>query len=107
MIQVSDLAAKEVKNRLEDAGREGWGLRVGVKSGGCSGLSYSLTFEKEPKEKDKIMEDQGVKLFVDPKSYLYVNGMTLEFSEQLIGGGFNFVNPNASQTCSCGQSFAT
>ena len=82
-------------------------MRVGVKSGGCSGLSYSLTFEQKNAESDKVFEEKGIRLFIDPKSYLYVNGMTQDYSEQLIGGGFSFVNPNASSSCSCGQSFAT
>lgn len=86
--------------------RDGWGLRVGVKGGGCSGLSYTMQFEEKPTDHDKIQDSDGVRIFVDPKSYLYLNGLTLDYSTDLIGGGFKFVNPNATRTCSCGTSFS-
>lgn len=105
MITLTDLAATEVKRLLEHEGREDWGLRIGVKGGGCSGLEYTMVFEQEQKEKDKVFEDKGVKFFVDQKSLLYLQGMTLDYSKELIGGGFRFVNPNAQRSCSCGQSF--
>ena len=88
-------------------------LRVGVRSGGCSGMSYTMDFigSNEINPDDKVYDyslnsDQSFQVVCDPKSLLYIYGMQLDFSKELIGGGFNFVNPNASQTCGCGSSFA-
>jgi iron-sulfur cluster assembly protein len=81
-------------------------VRVGVKSGGCSGLSYDLDFDKNSSEEDKVFEDNGVKIIVDKKSFLYLVGTTLEYSGGLNGTGFVFNNPNASRTCGCGESFS-
>jgi iron-sulfur cluster assembly protein len=106
MIQLTHTATNEVQRLLGVENRAGWGLRVGVQGGGCSGLSYSMQFEENPTEHDRIFDNEGVKVFCDPKSYLYLNGMTLDYSTQLIGGGFNFINPNATKSCSCGTSFS-
>jgi iron-sulfur cluster assembly protein len=81
-------------------------VRVGVKSGGCSGLSYDLKFDKTQKETDKVFESNGVKIIVDTKSFLYLIGTTLEYSGGLNGTGFVFKNPNANRTCGCGESFS-
>ncbi len=81
-------------------------VRVSVKGGGCSGLSYDLDFDNEMKDGDKVFEDNGVKVVVDKKSLLYLLGTTLDFSGGLNGKGFQFVNPNASRTCGCGESFS-
>ena len=81
-------------------------VRVGVKSGGCSGLSYQLKFDKIIQENDKIFEDNGIKIVVDKKSLLYLVGTTLEYSAGLNGNGFVFTNPNANRTCGCGESFS-
>ncbi len=81
-------------------------VRVGVKSGGCSGLSYQLKFDKMIQENDKIFEDNGIKIVVDKKSLLYLVGTTLEYSGGLNGKGFVFTNPNANRTCGCGESFS-
>ena len=81
-------------------------VRVGVKSGGCSGLSYDLTFDKEKDENDKVFEDNDIKVIVDKKSFLYLVGTTLEYSGGLNGKGFVFNNPNANRTCGCGESFS-
>lgn len=81
-------------------------VRVGVKSGGCSGLSYDLHFDKKAQEDDKVFEDNDVKLIVDKKSFLYLIGTTLEYSGGLNGKGFVFNNPNAQRTCGCGESFS-
>ena len=81
-------------------------VRVGVKSGGCSGLSYELDFDKTIAETDKVFEDNDVKLIVDKKSFLYLIGTTLEYSGGLNGKGFVFNNPNAQRTCGCGESFS-
>ena len=81
-------------------------LRVSVKGGGCSGLSYDLDFDNKLQEGDTEDEDKGIKLVIDKKSMLYLLGTELEFSDGLNGKGFQFINPNASRTCSCGESFA-
>ena len=81
-------------------------VRVGVKSGGCSGLSYDLTFDNKKEENDKIFEENEVKIIVDKKSFLYLVGTTLEYSGGLNGKGFVFNNPNANRTCGCGESFS-
>ena len=104
-ITVSPKAVKEVKRILAEQGKPGLGLRVGVKGGGCSGLSYSLNFDAQ-KEGDNVFEFEDTRVFVDPKSLLYLAGMTLDFSDSLEGRGFKFVNPNASRTCGCGESFS-
>lgn len=84
---------------------ETYGLRVGVKGGGCSGLSYSLGFDKEPRENDKTLVLNGIQLFVDPKSLFYLSGIELDYTDGLNGRGFVFNNPNAAKTCGCGSSF--
>ena len=94
---------KPARDRSDLRGKSG---RVGVKSGGCSGLSYDLKFDKEHQEDDKLFEDNGVKIIVDKKSFLYLVGTTLEFSDGLNGKGFVFNNPNANRTCGCGESFS-
>ena len=81
-------------------------IRVGVKSGGCSGLSYDLNFDKNKSDDDKVFEDNNIKIVVDKKSFLYLVGTTLEYSGGLNGSGFIFSNPNASRTCGCGESFS-
>ena len=81
-------------------------VRVGVKGGGCSGLSYQLAFDKESSDQDQVIEDNGMRIVVDKKSLLYLAGTSLEFSDGLNGKGFVFHNPNASRTCGCGESFS-
>ena len=81
-------------------------VRVGVKSGGCSGLSYDLKFDKEQQKGDKLFEDKGIRILVDKKSFLYLIGTTLDYSGGLNGTGFVFRNPNANRTCGCGESFS-
>ena len=108
MIKVSDIAKKKVLDLMSDDGFNPTidFVRVGVKSGGCSGLSYDLTFDKKKQEEDKVFEDNGVKIIVDKKSFLYLIGTTLEYSGGLNGTGFVFNNPNAQRTCGCGESFS-
>jgi iron-sulfur cluster assembly protein len=108
MIKVSDIAKKKVLELMNDDGFNPTidFVRVGVKSGGCSGLSYELTFDKEKQELDKVFEDNGIKIIVDKKSFLYLIGTTLEYSGGLNGTGFVFNNPNAQRTCGCGESFS-
>jgi iron-sulfur cluster assembly protein len=107
MIKVRDTAKKEVLRLLsEKEGEAGAFIRVGVKGGGCSGLMYDLSFDSELQEGDKVFEDNGIKIVVDRKSYLYLVGTELDYSGGLNGTGFSFVNPNASRTCGCGESFS-
>jgi iron-sulfur cluster assembly protein len=91
---------------MEDEGKDGLFIRVGVEGGGCSGLMYQLTFDNQELEGDKSFEDNGIKVVVDKKSYLYLIGTTLDFSGGLNGKGFMFQNPNADRTCGCGESFS-
>ncbi|NVK51910.1 MAG: iron-sulfur cluster assembly accessory protein [Flavobacteriaceae bacterium] len=108
MIKVSDTAKKKVIELMTDDGFDATTdfIRVGVKSGGCSGLSYDLKFDKIKNEDDKVFEDNNVKIVVDKKSFLYLVGTTLEYSGGLNGTGFVFNNPNANRTCGCGESFS-
>ncbi len=106
MISVTPKAIAEVKKLMQQENPgEVLGLRVGVKGGGCSGLTYVLDFEKTPRPDDKIFEFDGLKVFMDPKSAIYLNGTELDFSDGLNGTGFTFRNPNAQRTCGCGSSF--
>ena len=108
MIKVSDTASKKIIAMMQEDGFDAAQdyVRVGVKSGGCSGLSYELKFDKETGENDKIFEDNAIKIVVEKKSYLYLAGTVLEFSGGLNGKGFVFNNPNAQRTCGCGESFS-
>lgn len=107
MIEVSDSAKTQIKSIIDAEKREDNSfLRVQVKQGGCSGLSYKLEFQEGSKDSDKIFDSEGFKICIDPKSYLYIVGMTLDYSGGLNGSGFTFTNPNAKKTCGCGSSFA-
>ena len=106
MITVSEAAAQKLSALIEESGYITPFVRVAVKGGGCSGLSYDLSFDTDQQPTDTLAEDKGVKILVDMKSLLYLYGTELEFSGGLNGKGFQFVNPNASRTCGCGESFA-
>ena len=108
MIKVSETAKKKVIELMQEDGFNPTTdfVRVGVKSGGCSGLSYDLKFDKENQEEDKVFVDNDVRIIVDKKSFLYLIGTTLEYSGGLNGSGFVFNNPNANRTCGCGESFS-
>jgi len=108
MIKVSEDAKKKIAVLMSEEGFDAAAdyVRVGVKSGGCSGLSYELKFDKSIAEEDKLFEDNSIKLIVDKKSFLYLIGTTLEYSGGLNGKGFVFNNPNAQRTCGCGESFS-
>ena len=107
MIYISDKAKERVLNMWkEDHLTKDHFVRVSVTSGGCSGLTYNMKFDDKKLPTDEVFEDKGINLVVDPKSILYLLGTTLDFSEGLEGKGFYFNNPNASRTCSCGESFS-
>lgn len=105
-IQLSETALKHLQLLREKQGND-LCLRVGVRQGGCSGMSYMMDFEQESKigEKDEVFDYDGFKIICDGKSLLYLYGLMLDYSDALIGGGFQFTNPNAAQTCGCGKSF--
>ena len=107
-VQVTERALGKIRSAMEKEGvspAEG-GLRLGVQGGGCSGLSYNIRFDSKPRERDRVYEFDGVRLFVDPKSFIYLNGMVLDYEEGLMKQGFNFINPNSSKSCGCGSSFS-
>jgi iron-sulfur cluster assembly protein len=106
MITVTESAKNQAIRLMQEDGKAGYFIRVGVDGGGCSGLMYQLTFDNEEKEGDKSFEDNGIKVVVDKKSFLYLIGTTLDFSGGLNGKGFVFQNPNANRTCGCGESFS-
>jgi len=108
-IYISDRAKEKILELLKEAGHAGdpsWFVRVGVVGGGCSGLSYKLDFGNDLKSSDQVFDNNGIKVVTDLKSFLYLVNTTLDFSEGLNGKGFHFINPNASRTCGCGESFA-
>jgi len=107
-LQVTPSAVKRIRVILAKEGislDEG-GLRLGVKGGGCSGMSYSVGFDAHPRETDNIFTFENVRVFIDPKSFVYLQGMTLDYEETLIRQGFNFINPNSTKSCGCGSSFS-
>ena len=106
MIQISDMAARKIRSLMAKQGLTEGGLRVGVKGGGCSGLSYTFSWERESRMGDEVFEGpEGSKIFVDKKSYLFLKGTMLDYDTELMTKGFVFNNPNATQTCGCGSSF--
>lgn len=107
MITVSESAKQHALELMKnDNSPEGTFIRVGVEGGGCSGLSYKLEFDSVSKEGDQVFEDKGIRIAVDKKSFLYLVGTELDYSGGLNGKGFVFINPNASRTCGCGESFS-
>jgi iron-sulfur cluster assembly protein len=106
MIQVTPKAVGKIKEQFAKHGVTEGGLRLGVQGGGCSGLSYLFKLEARPRATDNVYEFEGVTVFVDPKSLVYLDGMTLDYRESLIHSGFVFENPNAKKSCGCGTSFS-
>ena len=106
MISVTEKAIAKIKDMMRKQQTESVGLRVGVIGGGCSGMSYKLDFETQIRPQDQVLEREGVKVIVDPKSLHFLEGTTLDFSDGLNGRGFVFINPNATRTCGCGSSFS-
>jgi iron-sulfur cluster assembly protein len=106
-IELTPRAVEKVREIMRDQGLTEGGLRVGVKGGGCSGLSYNLALDTDERPGDRVYEVDGVKLFVDMKSLLYLDGSTLDYKDEgLLQRGFTFVNPNSAGACGCGESFA-
>jgi iron-sulfur cluster assembly protein len=107
-IQVTDRALAKIRVAMAKEGisPEQGGLRLGVQGGGCSGLTYNIRFDTQPRERDRIFMFEDVRVFVDPKSFIYLHGMTLDYQETLMQQSFVFVNPNASRSCGCGTSFS-
>jgi iron-sulfur cluster assembly protein len=107
-LKVTERAVEKIRSAMakEGVSPEEGGLRLGVMGGGCSGLSYSIKFDTQPRERDRIFEFDGVRVFVDPKSFVYLHGMTLDYEETLMRQGFNFINPNSTRSCGCGSSFS-
>jgi iron-sulfur cluster assembly protein len=106
MIQVTQKAIGRIRQVFVTQGVEGGGLRLGVQGGGCSGMSYLIRFEPKQRPSDRVFDFEGVKIFVDPKSLIYLEGVTLDYKESLMQSGFVFENPNAKKSCGCGTSFS-
>lgn len=109
MIGMTELAAEKARQMMADndiSPDSSYGIRLGVKSGGCSGLNYVLDIVDAPNNNDRIFEHHGVKVYCDPRSYLYLNGTEIDYEQSGLSGGFAFKNPNASRSCGCGTSFA-
>jgi iron-sulfur cluster assembly protein len=107
-IQVTEKALSKVRGAMAKEGisPDQGGLRLGVQGGGCSGLSYNIRFDTQPRERDRIFQYGDVRVFVDPKSFIYLHGMILDYQETLMQQGFVFVNPQATKSCGCGTSFS-
>lgn len=107
-VEVTPRAVARIRVAMAKEGisPEHGGLRLGVQGGGCSGLSYNIRFDTQPRERDRVYEYDGVRVFVDPKSFLYLHGMILDYEETLMRQGFNFINPNSTKSCGCGSSFS-
>mgnify|MGYP001205716292 FL=1 len=105
-IALTARASKRIKAILDSEGKKDFGLRVSVDSGGCSGMNYNMSFDNNQGEFDKVFESMGVKIYCDLKSWLYVKGTTVDFSDDMLSGGFKIENPNANRTCGCGTSFS-
>jgi iron-sulfur cluster assembly protein len=107
MLQISENAGKLINRMTVRNGIPGGGLRIGIKAGGCSGLSYTFAWEAAPRDGDHVFDGpDGSKVFVDPKSYRFIDGTTLDYDTSLVSKGFIFNNPNAKSTCGCGSSFS-
>ncbi len=106
-IRLTEKAQNEVKRLVAENNLEGHYLRMGVRGGGCSGLSYTLGFDPQTGQYDRIFDFDGVKVAIDMKSFLYLRGVELDYTQDLLGGGFKFHNPNAKRSCGCGSSFTT
>ena len=105
-ITLTDKAADKVKSSLKLENKEGYYLRMSVKGGGCSGMTYKMTFDNNKEEFDRIFESCGIEILCDLQSWLYLKGTNVEYSDDMLNGGFKITNPNAERTCGCGTSFS-
>ena len=107
-INITEKALEHIRTAMlkEGIAPEVGGLRLGVQGGGCSGLSYNIRFDSQPRERDRVYNFEDVRVFVDPKSFIYLHGMILDYEETLMRQGFNFINPNSTKSCGCGSSFS-
>lgn len=106
MITLTERAIQEAKRLIEKQSAQKMYLRLGVEAGGCSGLNYQMSFDEKVTDQDKVYDFEGVKVAVDLRSLLYLMGTTLDYTGDLLGGGFKFINPNAKKSCGCGHSFS-
>ncbi len=106
MIVITEAAAEQAQQIMSENGLAAGGLKVGVKAGGCSGLNYVLDIVESPADNDRVFTQHGIRVFCDPKSYLYLKGTQVDYESTKLGGGFKFSNPNAKRSCGCGTSFA-
>ena len=104
MITITENAVKQIRKFLTNRGK-GEGIRIGVKTSGCSGMAYTLEFVDEMQPEDQVFEQDGVKVFIDPKSMVYLDGTQVDFAKEGLQEGFKFENPNAKESCGCGESF--
>jgi iron-sulfur cluster assembly protein len=107
-VQVTERALKRIRIAMakEAISPAEGGLRLGIQGGGCSGLSYNISFDTRPRERDRVYNFEEIRIFVDPKSFIYLHGMVLDYEETLMRQGFNFINPNSTKSCGCGSSFS-
>ena len=105
VIKLSDTAATRIKEIMSDADNETIGVRIGVKSGGCAGMSYSMEYAKDKKVNDEVIEDKGVKVFVDSAAIMYLLGTEMDYKKEELSSSFVFNNPNETERCGCGESF--
>ena len=105
-ILITTKAAARIKGILKSENKNGYGLRLSVVGGGCSGMNYNIAFDNNKNEFDKIYKSQGVEIYCDLKSWIYLKGTEIDFSDDILSGGFKITNPNASRTCGCGTSFS-
>jgi iron-sulfur cluster assembly protein len=106
MIEVTPKAVQKIREAFAKQGVTGGGLRLGVLGGGCSGLSYQFKYDPKPRPTDRVFDFEDIKVFIDPKSFVYLDGMTLDWKDSLIQSGFAFDNPHAKKSCGCGTSFS-
>ena len=106
MITLTEQALNQIKKIITEQGKPNWGIRFGIQGGGCSGLQYKFDIVENPEPKDHVVAQDGVKIFIDPKSGLYIKGMVMDWHSDIMGSNFVFNNPNAKQSCGCGTSFS-
>ena len=106
IIRLTDAAVKKIKSMMEKDGKEDYGLRFGVVTGGCAGLSYEMSFQKNSYENDHVIEQSGIKVFVNDESVSFIRGISIDYIDTLKESGFKYLNPNAKSSCGCGTSFS-